>query len=62
MFAFSCSHIRAVNATRVEASVTEPHHKQNHSFTAMPGADVTDKNILNILGNEDHSHLNLELL
>lgn len=36
-------HIRAVNAACVEAPVLVPCQKQNHSFTAMPGARSTDK-------------------
>lgn len=57
MFAL-CSHIRAVNATHVEPPVMVPYQKQNHSFTAMKGAPITNKNILcNICGNEYYSHL-----
>lgn len=43
MFAFLCSHIRAVNATCLETPVTASRQKQNHSFTAMPGARMTDE-------------------
>lgn len=57
MFAFLCSHIRAVNATRVQAPVQVPRQKQNHSFMAMPGARITNRNRLNNLGDEQRSHL-----
>lgn len=59
MFTLLCSHIRAVNATHLETPVTVAHQEQNHSFTAMPRARITNKDVLNILGNKYHSHLTL---
>lgn len=63
MFAFLCSHIRAVNATCLETPVTASRQKQNHSFTAMPGARMTDeKKKKEKRKNIRHFPPNLELL
>lgn len=63
MFAFLCSHIRAVNATCLETPVMASRQKQNHSFTAMPGARMTDeKKKKEKRKNIRHFPPNLELL
>lgn len=50
--------------TQAEAPATAPRQKQNHSFTATPGARLTNEVITrqHFWGNEHHFPPNLELL